>query len=109
VALIAALPSLPLAAASDPASATSVSGAGPAQPKSSMQAAVRAAAIRNAAVVAAPRGTSSSRAAQAPAAKQSTGFFRSKPGAIALAVMAAGTGYAIYSVSHDRITSPAKQ
>ena len=58
--------------------------------------------------------------ATAPAARrdavrtQSTGlgdrsFFKTKPGMIALAVMAAGVGYAVYSVKHDRITSPAKQ
>ncbi len=38
-----------------------------------------------------------------------SGFFKSKPGIIALVVMAAGTGYALYSASHDRIHSPGKQ
>jgi hypothetical protein len=36
-------------------------------------------------------------------------FFKTKPGMIALAVMATGVGYAVYSAKHDRITSPAKQ
>jgi hypothetical protein len=38
----------------------------------------------------------------------SPGFFRTKPGIIALGVMAVGGGYAIYSVSHDRVKSAAK-
>ena len=41
--------------------------------------------------------------------KQSSGFFHSRPGMIALAIMAGGTGYAVYSVSHDRIKSPGKK
>ena len=39
----------------------------------------------------------------------STGFFKSKPAMVALVVMAAGTGYALYSAQHDRIHSPGKQ
>lgn len=42
-------------------------------------------------------------------ASGSPGFFRTKPGVIALAVMALGTGYAIYSAQHDRIHSPGKK
>ena len=38
-----------------------------------------------------------------------SGFFKSKPGMIALVVMAVGTGYALYSAQHDRVKSPAKQ
>jgi len=53
-------------------------------------------------------GTAVRRAEQPNTSRQSTGFFKSRPGAIALVVMAAGTGYAIYSASHDRIKSPAK-
>lgn len=36
-------------------------------------------------------------------------FFKSRPGEIALAVMAVGTGYAVYSAQHDRIKSPGKK
>jgi hypothetical protein len=36
---------------------------------------------------------------------QSTGFFRSPAGIACLAVIAAGTGYALYSASNDRIHS----
>jgi hypothetical protein len=36
-------------------------------------------------------------------------FFRSPAGIACLAVLAAGTGYALYSASHDRIHSVARQ
>jgi hypothetical protein len=39
----------------------------------------------------------------------SPGFFKSGPGMVALVVMVAGTGYALYSASHDRIHSAAKK
>jgi hypothetical protein len=103
VALVAALPPLPLAAASDPAP-------GPSTPKMTIQSAVHAAAVKEAAVVApAPRAKAARRADQGSSSKQSTGFFRTGPGAVVLAVMAVGTGYAIYSASHDKINSPGKQ
>ena len=105
VALVAALPPLPLAAASDQGARTAPDAAKP----KTMQAAVQAAAVKEAAVVAAPRAKAAKRAEQSGTSKQSTSFFRTGPGAIALAVMIAGSGYAIYSVSHDRITSPAKK
>jgi hypothetical protein len=41
--------------------------------------------------------------------KQSKAFFKTPLGIAALAVMVAGTGYAIYSAKHDRIKSPGKQ
>ena len=39
---------------------------------------------------------------------QSSGFFRSPAGIATLAVIAAGTGYALYSASNDRIHSVAR-
>ena len=39
----------------------------------------------------------------------SPGFFKTKPGIIALAVMGAGVGYALYSAQNDRIHSPGKK
>lgn len=39
----------------------------------------------------------------------SAGFFRSPAGIACLAVIAAGTGYAVYSASHDRIHSVARE
>ena len=53
--------------------------------------------------------TGARRAEQTSTAKQSTTFFKTAPGMIALAVMAVGTGYAFYSWQHDRVTSPAKK
>lgn len=41
--------------------------------------------------------------ANAPA---SGGFFKSKAGIITIVLMAAGTGFALYSTKHDRVTSP---
>jgi hypothetical protein len=61
-------------------------------------------------IASAPVSSSLARAArQGQAAGNSSGFFKSKPGIIALVVMAAGTGYALYSASHDRIHSPGKE
>jgi hypothetical protein len=48
------------------------------------------------------------RAAAQGATAQSGGFFRSPAGIACLAVFAAGTGYALYSASHDRIHSVAR-
>ena len=47
--------------------------------------------------------------AQSTSGMADKSFFKSKPGIIALAVLGAGVGYALYSVQNDRITSPAKQ
>ena len=49
------------------------------------------------------------RRAQDAAGKDSPSFFKTKGGAVALAVMVLGVGYALYSAKDDRITSPAKQ
>ncbi len=46
---------------------------------------------------------------QSTASSGNSGFFKTKPGMIALVVMAVGTGYALYSTQHDRVKSPAKQ
>jgi hypothetical protein len=53
--------------------------------------------------------TSEHRADKASADKGTAAFFKSGPGIAVLAVMAVGTGYAIYSVQHDRITSPGRK
>ena len=49
------------------------------------------------------------RAEQDAGTKSSPTFFKTPAGALALAVMVAGVGYAVYSTKHDRITSPSKQ
>ena len=40
---------------------------------------------------------------------QDRSFFKTGPGILAIVVMAAGAGYAIYSTQHDRIKSPGKE
>jgi hypothetical protein len=46
---------------------------------------------------------------QGSASTNSKSFFKTRPGMIALTVMAVGTGYALYSAHNDRIHSPGKQ
>lgn len=46
---------------------------------------------------------------QGSASTTSKSFFKTRPGMIALTVMAVGTGYALYSAHNDRIHSPGKQ
>lgn len=70
---------------------------------------LRQAAAREASRTSLKTTTGARRAEQAGTAKQSTTFFKTAPGMIALAVMAVGTGYAFYSWQHDRVTSPAKK
>jgi hypothetical protein len=58
----------------------------------------------------APASSSPTRVARQTApAGSAPGFFKSGPGIVALAVLAAGTGYALYSAKHDRIHSAGKQ
>ena len=61
-------------------------------------------------IAAAPAGPARVREMrQGSTSTNSTAFFKSRPGIIALSVLAAGTGYAIYSASHDRIHSAGKK
>jgi hypothetical protein len=46
---------------------------------------------------------------QGTTSPNSTPFFKTTPGIIALSVMAVGTGYALYSAQHDRIHSAGKK
>jgi hypothetical protein len=96
LAVTAALIPLPVAAAE----------ARPSPKPATIKASVEKIAASDFAAVPAPR-TRAIRTQSAPMNDRS--FFKTRPGAIALAVMAAGVGYAVYSVKHDRITSPAKQ
>lgn len=52
---------------------------------------------------------SGTRSAAQPSQGQDRSFFKTGPGILALAVMIAGTGYAIYSTQNDRIKSPGKE
>jgi len=97
----------------------SASESGPVKPTAttaktvSLQQAVAREAVRAAAETPlAP--ASASKQQQQRRADQSSGngvmsFFKSRPGVIALSVMAVGTGYAIYSANHDRIVSPGRK
>jgi hypothetical protein len=61
-------------------------------------------------IAGAPKSSSvARRARQGQGAGSSSGFFKTRPGMVALVVMAAGTGYALYSAQHDRITSAGKK
>ena len=55
-----------------------------------------------------PTARSSKQAAPQSTAPHSGGFLKSPAGIAVLAVLGAGTGYAIYSASHDRIHSVAR-
>lgn len=95
--VIAALIPLPVAA-SDTATSPS-----PPTIKASMEKIV----VRD--VTAKPVRKDIARDDQGASAGSSPGFFKTKPGIIALAVMGAGVGYALYSAQNDRIHSPGKK
>ena len=60
-------------------------------------------------LAAAPASSAVRPARQGQAPGNSPAFFKSGPGIVALVVMVAGTGYALYSAQHDRITSAGKK
>lgn len=84
------------------------SDAKPAQKPGTIQASMREVVAREVAAMT-PRPAAAARAQQSTTSKESVAFFKTGPGMVALAVLAAGVGYAIYSTQHDRIKSPAKQ
>ena len=53
--------------------------------------------------------THASRRSQQSGPERDSSFFKSKTGLVALAVLAGGVGYALYSTRNDRITSPGKE
>jgi alkyl sulfatase BDS1-like metallo-beta-lactamase superfamily hydrolase len=92
-----------------PAAANDATPAAQATKTKTSQVSLRQVAAREASRTPLARTTDARRAEQGTAGKESSGFFKSRAGAVALAVMVIGTGYAVYSVKHDRITSPAKK
>ncbi len=94
---ITALVPLPLAAA-DSSGASS----------HPLQAAIAKHAASEAAKVSAPR-TNASHQTGSTNDPRSGGFLHSPAGIACIAVLVAGTGYAIYSANHDRIHSVARQ
>jgi hypothetical protein len=107
LAIAVTLVPLPLAAADQVAAAKA-----PAQP---LRTSIAKHAAREALVTSptsqprAPQSTAQPRARQQSNNPQGGGFFRSPAGIACLAVIAAGTGYALYSASHDRIHSVARE
>jgi hypothetical protein len=97
LAVITALIALPAAASDTPTKAS----------RPTLKASMQHMVARD--VAAKPAVTAARADRQTSSAGSSPGFFRSGPGMFAIAVMAAGTGYALYSASHDRIHSPGKQ
>jgi hypothetical protein len=55
------------------------------------------------------RASTVRRSEQAAPGTDSPTFFKTPTGAVVLAVMIVGAGYAIYSAQHDRIHSPGKE
>jgi hypothetical protein len=53
--------------------------------------------------------TTERRADKGSADKGTAAFFKTGPGIVVLAVMAAGTGYVVYSANHDKITSAGRK
>jgi hypothetical protein len=84
------------------------SGTNPATKARTIQASMQDIVARDVATTRAPR-TAVRRAEQSNVSKESSTFFKTKPGMIALAIMAAGTGYALYSSKHDRVHSAGKK
>jgi hypothetical protein len=64
-------------------------------------------AVKDSAPARSAQSTTTRRSQSTPT--RDTSFFKSKPGIIALTVLAIGAGYAIYSTQNDRITSPGKE
>ena len=82
---------------------------GPASKTTSTRTSLHAAVAREAAKLATTGTVVARHDEQATGTTRGSGFFKSKPGMIALVVMGIGTGYAVYSAQHDRVKSPAKQ
>ena len=87
-----------------PAQAGEATASIPTRPHKATLAAAAAAKVERtdtAAAVLATQGTTSTEASD-------RSFFKTPKGAVTLILMVAGTGYAIYSKSHDRVRSPAR-
>ena len=89
-----------------PALASEMTPASKASPETRVS--LKAAGAREAATMA-TASTVARHDEQSTGSSGGSGFFKSKPGVIALVVMGIGTGYALYSAQHDRVKSPARQ
>jgi hypothetical protein len=111
--LVLALALIPLPVAASEAvsgkSAAPGTSAAPATQAKTSQVSLKEGAARAAARMPLTTTARARRAEQDTAGKSSPAFFKTKGGALALAVMVAGVGFALYSAKNDRITSPSKQ
>ena len=104
---VARLLVLALAVGAAPVNCLASEPAGPPQTSPTLSASIQKAVQQEAGKVAKVSPKAARQAgASAPADTSSGGFFKSKAGIITIALLAAGTGYALYSTSHDRVTSP---
>jgi hypothetical protein len=104
---VARLLVLALAVGAAPVNCLAGQPAGPQQPSPTLAASIQKAVQHEAGKVGKVSPKAAHQAgASAPADTSSKGFFKSKAGVFTLLFLAAGTGYAIYSTSHDRVTSP---
>ena len=81
------------------------------RPSSTLRPSVKASMERIVArdLAASPQPVAARVARQTQTPGSAPGFFKTRPGMVALAVMIGGAGYALYSTQHDRIHSPGKK
>lgn len=99
LAVVLALAPLPAVAASEP---------GPSRKPGPIRASVAKITLKDPAKMPTARRSDARGATQTPSGRDRS-FFKTGPGILAIAVMVAGTGYAIYSTTNDRIKSPGKE
>lgn len=97
---------LALAVGAVPVNCLAAEPAGPPPPAPTLAASIQHAVQQESGRIAKAPVNAARRDGAAQAATESRGFFKTTPGVITLVLLAAGTGYALYSTSHDRITSP---
>ena len=104
---VARLLVLALAAGAAPVNCLASEPPGPPQSSPTLSSSIQKAVQQEAGKVAkvSPRAARQA-GASAPGDTSSGGFFKSKAGILTLVLLGAGTGYALYSTSHDRVTSP---
>jgi hypothetical protein len=104
---VARLLVLALAVGAAPVNCLASEPAGPQQASPTLAASMHKAVQQEAGKVAkvSPRAARQA-GASAPADTSSGGFFKSKAGVATILLLAAGTGFALYSTSHDRVKSP---
>ena len=103
---VARLLALALALGAAPVNCLASEPAGPPPSALMLSASIQKAVQQESGKVAKVSPKAARQAGAAPAGTSSGGFFKSKAGIITIALLAAGTGYALYSTSNDRVSSP---